>query len=211
MSMPRDHAGDEGGDEGPLPTLDARDGAVIDIIKKEHLSQFSFDGLRRRTGLHQETLSRILDRLEGEGLLSKSSQGYFVTEHLEDGVEMSGDPHLASIPLLQTLLPDDVELPQVTSALRGRWFGRMRWLGMSLEGETAVLKWISEDAGIQVDAAFSPGQLEVAAVVKEGWKLTDAVKASYELMGHLTRVFAQLNPKRRVALFDLVSERHFPN
>jgi hypothetical protein len=82
----------------------------------------------------------------------------------------------------------------------------MRWLGMSLEGETAVLKWISEDAGIQVDAAFSPGQLEVVAVVKEGWKLTDAVKASYELIGHLTRVFAQLNPRRRVALFDLVSE-----
>jgi hypothetical protein len=207
----RDHAGDEDGDEGPLPSLDARDGVVIDIIRKERLSQFSFDGLRRRSGLHQETLSRILDRLEGEGLLSKSSQGYSVTGPFEPGVEMSGDPHLASIPLLQTLLPDDVELSQVTAALRGRWFGRLRWLGMSQEGETALLKWISEDAGIQVDAAFSPGQLEVTAIIKEGWKLTDAVKASYELMGHLTRFYARLNPRRRIALLDLRNDRYLPN
>jgi hypothetical protein len=191
--------------------LDARDGVVMDIIKKEHLSQFSFDGLRRRSGLHQETLSRILDRLEGEGMLSKSPQGYSVNGPFEPEVEVSGDPHLASIPLLQTLLPDDVELSEVTAALRGRWFGRLRWLGMSQEGEAAMLKWISEDAGIQVDAAFSPGQLEVTAIVKEGWKLTDAVKASYELMGHLTRVYARLSPRRRVTLLGIRSGRYPSN
>jgi hypothetical protein len=205
-----DEAGNESGVRG-LPLLDARDGVVIGIIRNERLNQFSFDGLRRRSGLHQETLSRILDRLEDEGLVSKTSQGYSVTGPVEPDVGMIGDPHLASIPLLQTLLPDDVELSEVTEALKGRWFGRLRWLGMSLDGETARLKWISDDAGIQVDAAFSAGQLEVTAIVKEGWKLTDAVKASYELMGHLTKVYARLKPRRRLALFDIGNGRHLAN
>jgi hypothetical protein len=210
VSILGDEAGNESGDGGP-PLLDARDGVVIGILRKEGLNQFSFDGLRRRSGLHQETLSRILDRLEDEGLVSKTSQGYSVTRPIGPDIGMNGDPHLASIPLLQTLLPDDVELSEVTEALKGRWFGRLRWLGMSLEGETAKLKWISEDAGIQVDAAFSAGQLEVTAMIKEGWKLTDAVKASYELMGHLTRLYARLTPRRRLALFDIGSGRYIAN
>ena len=46
-----------------LPTdysLSERDADVLALIENEDLATFTFDGLKRRTGLHPETLSRIL-------------------------------------------------------------------------------------------------------------------------------------------------------
>ena len=135
MEEPRDRApavGERLTDSEDVPPThsDPRELAVLQIIQLEHLTQFSFDGLRRRSGLHQETLSRVLDRLEDEGILSKSTQGYNVTGKLDLGHELIFAGASAPVPLLQTLLPDDVELDSVVAALKGRWFGRLRWLGV---------------------------------------------------------------------------------
>ncbi|HVP23674.1 MAG TPA: hypothetical protein VMS77_07155 [Conexivisphaerales archaeon] len=196
---------------GRADPLTGNDAAVASVISGENLDQFSFDGLRRKTGLHQETLSRVLDRLEGRGLLMRGAQGYSVVKHGAESSGVSADFRFATVPLLQSLLPDDVNLTDVTSALRGRWFGSLRWLGLTSSSETTVLKWISEDGGIQVDAAFSPGQLEVTANIKEGWRLSDAIKASYELMGHLTRVYARFGARKRVSLLDFWDEAPVSN
>lgn len=40
-----------------------RDSDVLSLIEEEGLTVFTFDGLKRRTGIHPETLSRILSRL----------------------------------------------------------------------------------------------------------------------------------------------------
>jgi hypothetical protein len=40
--------------------LSERDADVLALIETEDLATFTFDGLKRRTGLHSETLSRIL-------------------------------------------------------------------------------------------------------------------------------------------------------
>jgi hypothetical protein len=185
--------------------VDSRDETVLRIIDQENLSQFSFDGIRRRSGLHQETLSRILDRLEDRGILSKLPQGYSVVKKPQFQPLMTFAGSAAAVPLLQTLLPNDVEVSSLITGLKGRWFGRLRWMGLSeSDGETS-LKWISDDGGIQVDAAFSPGELNVTAHIREGWKLADAVRSSYELVGHLTGVYGRLRPRHRVALFSVRS------
>ena len=41
-------------------SLSERDADVLALIETEDLAIFTFDGLKRRTGLHPETLSRIL-------------------------------------------------------------------------------------------------------------------------------------------------------
>jgi DNA-binding MarR family transcriptional regulator len=55
-------------------SLSERDIDVLSFIDEENLSRFTFDGLKRRMGLHPETLSRILGRLEEEGLVKKPSK-----------------------------------------------------------------------------------------------------------------------------------------
>ena len=46
--------------------LSERDTDVLSLIDEEDLTMFTFDGLKRRLGLHPETLSRILSLLEQE-------------------------------------------------------------------------------------------------------------------------------------------------
>src|SRR5260370_245384 len=59
--------------------LTPRDTGVLQTVMEEGLTVFTFDGLKRLTGLHQEKLSRIIDRLEEEGLLEKVDEGYRIT------------------------------------------------------------------------------------------------------------------------------------
>jgi len=204
---------DPASDEEPLARevayagTEYRDGEVLKIIDEEGLTLFSFDGIRRRSGLHQETLSRVLDRLEDRGLVAKGPQGYSVLRTPGQDLQRTFSGTAASVPLLQTLLPDDMDLPSLVAGLRGRWFGRLRWMGLGEGDDGTSLKWISEDGGIQVDADFTPGELNVTAHIREGAKLSEAIHASYELVSHLTRVYGRLRPRRRLSLMQL-SLRH---
>ena len=65
-------------------SLSERDADVLALIETEDLATFTFDGLKRRTGLHSETLSRILNRLEGEGIIKKDHEGYHVTPKITE-------------------------------------------------------------------------------------------------------------------------------
>jgi DNA-binding HxlR family transcriptional regulator len=48
-------------------------------VANEHLKEFTFDGIRRKTGMHQEMLSRTLERLRQGSLIVKTSKGYSVS------------------------------------------------------------------------------------------------------------------------------------
>src|SRR4030066_2138683 len=66
----------------PDYSLGERDTDVLSVINSEDLTVFTFDGLKRRLGLHPETLSRILARLEEEGLLKKENPRYRVSPRI---------------------------------------------------------------------------------------------------------------------------------
>jgi hypothetical protein len=187
------------------PQFSERDAEVLRFLGEEDLLGFTFEGLRRRLGTHSETLSRILHRLEDQMILEKTSEGYHVTHK---GKEMIGVKPLASspaqhrVPILRTLLPYGRGSSEVVSGLKGRWFGPLRWLGYSEDERGTTMKWVTEDGAVQIDAIFSEGELTIEGNVREGKDLTDAIRASYQLVGHLSRV----NPtgiQGRVAFFSM--------
>ncbi len=191
------------------PQFSSRDAEVLRFLGEEDLLGFTFEGLRRRLGTHSETLSRILHRLEDQMILEKTPDGYHVTNK---GKEMIGIRPLASAPrpqsaaqhrvaILRTLLPYGRGSGEVISALKGRWFGPLRWLGYSEDERGTTMKWVTGDGAVQIDAIFSEGELTIEGNVREGKDLTDAIRASYQLVGHLSRV----NPTGvmgRVAFFS---------
>jgi len=191
------------------PRFSERDAEVLRFLGEEDLLGFTFEGLRRRLGTHSETLSRILHRLEEEMILEKTPEGYHVTHK---GKEMIGVKPLASsrpqsanqhrVAILRTLLPYGRASGEVISGLKGRWFGPLRWLGYSEDERGTTMKWVTGDGAVQIDAIFSEGELAIEGNVREGKDLTEAIKASYQLVGHLSR-FTPSGPEGRVAFFSL--------
>jgi hypothetical protein len=175
--------------------LTPRDTGILQTIMEEGLTVFTFDGLKRLTGLHQEKLSRIIDRLEEEGLLEKVDEGYRITSRGNETIPRPLDTALQPIPIVQSLLPRDVDLQQIISGLKGRWFGGLRWLGYSQNDDATILKWIAEEDGIQIDARFTDSYLSIDAKVAEGREVSQAVKAAHQLLGHVSGLYG--TPTRR--------------
>ena len=175
--------------------LTPRDTGVLQTVMEEGLTVFTFDGLKRLTGLHQEKLSRIIDRLEEEGLLEKVDEGYRITPRGNETIPRPLGSRLQPIPIVQSLLPRDVDLQQIISGLKGRWFGGLRWLGYTQNEEGTVLKWIAEEDGVQIDARFTDSYLSIDAKVAEGREVSQAVKAAHQLLGHVSGLYG--TPTRR--------------
>src|SRR5207249_8543059 len=174
--------------------LTPRDSNILHAIQEEGLTVFAFDGLKRLLGVHQEMLSRVLDRLEDEGLLEKVSEGYRLTERGKHQVAHPLSSTQPRIPIVQSLLPHDVDVQRIIAGLKGRWFGSLRWLGYSQTDEGLVLKWITEEDSIQIDAKFSENYLSIDAKVGEEKDVSKAVKASHQLMGHISQLYG--GPRR---------------
>ncbi len=182
-------------DESEDSNLTPRDTGVLQTVMEEGLTVFTFDGLKRLTGLHQEKLSRIIDRLEEEGLLEKVEEGYRITARGNESIPRSLSTGLQPIPIVQSLLPRDVDLQQIISGLKGRWFGGLRWLGYTQNDDATILKWIAEEDGIQIEARFADSYLSIDAKVSEGREVSQAVKAAHQLLGHVSGLYG--TPTRR--------------
>jgi hypothetical protein len=168
--------------------LSERDADVLALIETEDLATFTFDGLKRRTGLHSETLSRILNRLEEEGIVKKEHEGYRVTTKITQLKLHKPTKETPTTPLIQTFLPSDLLTQQLILSLKGKWFGMLRWLGISENNQGVTLKWITEDGTIQIAANIQGTALNIEAKFLTNNDLNLALKASYQLMSHIGKL-----------------------
>jgi hypothetical protein len=157
-------------------SLSERDTDVLSLIDEEDLTVFTFDGLKRRLGLHLK-----LQPTHNEA---------------------------PSAPLLQTFLPSDMRTQQLIMELKGKWFGLLRWLGLSENSEGVTLKWITEDGGIQIAASISGITLNIEAKFLSSNNLNLALKAAYQLMTHISRLYTPTPLAGHVAYYG--SSRAYP-
>lgn len=190
-------------------SIGQKDTSVLHVIGEEELTNFTFDGIKRRLGVHPETLSRILYRLEEQGIIEKAPRGYNVTSKARQLLRQHPTYETQpTVPILQTLLPPDIPTEQITSHLRGRWFGNLRWVGTSQTQEGTALKWITEDGGTQIEAIFTQGTLSIEAKPLTEKDLNKALKASYQLIGYITRLYSKPTRTRPIAFFAHYSPDH---
>ena len=166
-------------------SISERDADILALIETEELATFTFDGLKRRTGLHSETLSRILSHLEEEGIVKKGPEGYRVTPKITELKLNQTRKEEPTTPLIQTFIPSDLMTHQLILSLKGKWFGMLRWLGISENGQGVTLKWITEDGGIQIAANIQGTALNIEAKFLTNNNLNLALKASYQLMANI--------------------------
>ncbi|MDG6938101.1 MAG: hypothetical protein JRN42_06140 [Nitrososphaerota archaeon] len=188
----------DGGLENP------RDAEVLRTIEDERLAVFTFDGLRRITRTHPETLSRALERLEESGAIVRSPEGYSLAE------KAKGMPPIRraaagskSIPVLHTYLPYPGSASRIADALRGRWFDNARWVGMAEEDGGFVMKWVTADGTALIDAKFTSGQLDIEAKVSRDSDLPKAVRAAHQLVGRISRLYGGERPVNRTGFMRI--------
>jgi hypothetical protein len=189
--------------------MNPKDAEVVRIIGEEGLSVFTFDGLRRISGAHPETLSRALERLEDDGLLVRTPDGYSLTGKAKTFLGFRpASASTKSVPILHTYLPYPASAAKIVEALRGRWFDNIRWVGMAESDEGFVMKWVTDDGSAMVDARFAFGQLDIEAKVSRDSDLPKAVRAAHHLVGRISKLYSSTRPGSRVALMHL---GYFPN
>jgi DNA-binding transcriptional regulator YhcF (GntR family) len=173
-----------------FPAISERDADVLSLIDEEGLTLFTFDGLKRRLGLHPETLSRILSRLEEEGIVKKQANGYAVTPKISKlrlQEPRDEEPH---VPLLQTYLPSNMQVQQLIGNLTGKWFGLLRWFGLTENNRSVTMKWVTEDGGIQINASIEDSTLTIEAKFLRDNNLNRALSASYQLMTYIGKLLS---------------------
>ena len=192
-------------DSPPYDSLSERDADVLSLVDEEDLTTFTFDGLKRRLSLHPETLSRILNRLEEEGIVEKTCEGYRVTPKITK-LKLSPARHeTPNVSLLQTFLPSNMLTEHLISELKGRWFGILRWLGISETSEGITLKWLTEDGGIQIAANISGTSLNIDAKFLTSNNLDLALKAAYQLMAQIGKLCTGTRLARHIAYYPSAS------
>lgn len=147
----------------------------------------AFQGLRRVTNMHQETLSRALKRLEEDGYVQRTPRGYRLTDagsHLAQRLLLA--PPKAYATVFQSFLPGDVGPGELARHLEGRWFNNLRWLGMREDGEEAVLRWATEGNGIEIVVRLRWGQAIVETDAADQDELVEVLVAAQRVFGHLT-------------------------
>jgi DNA-binding Lrp family transcriptional regulator len=137
-----------------LPPRDAR---ILEALAGD--GTVSFQGLKRLLGLHPQTLTRALARLRRAGLIVGDGDGYRLARPALPGGEDgngSGKALLPPLPMersaaIAAVLLQDAEAARlVASALAGRWFRELRWLGKARAGDTVILAWLVEPQGIVI-------------------------------------------------------------
>jgi hypothetical protein len=171
---------------------DDRELEVLKLFSSDQNAHYSFQGLRRRLGLHQETLTRTLKRLEEAHAIEHSPDGYKLTE---SGSTFSfnvsiGQPNPK--PIVEAYLPTQVDVTVLFQKLRGKWFNTFRWLGYSQDGSTLSMSWISEDGRMQLQARITNGKIMIGADTYGNYPESEHIAAAYQLFDHITKITEEI-------------------
>lgn len=170
-------------------------------------SKYTFKGLMRKLGIHQETLSRSLHRLGDLGLIEKSDIGYRISEK---GKVFAGErpkSRIAFVPLFQTYIPPNVDINEIVHMLAGKWFKGLRWLGM-IEGEGGyMLQWVSENNSFQINLRIVNSYVTIESNADDSNKL-EAMVSAYRIF---ERVIKHYNRYGNVSFYSVFTAKEANN
>jgi DNA-binding Lrp family transcriptional regulator len=177
-------------DEAP-PELEDRERDVVQELARSVDGRTAFQGLRRRLGLHQQALTRTLRRLERQGVVSRSEQGYSLT--VQGRAALRGQVPAVKrgeiLPVLQALLPPSVTADEVADRLARRWFRDLRWYGREDKPGEVALHWLTVDTGSLVRVRFAGGMAVLEVELGRGETL-DRFPAAQAVLKALAELYA---------------------
>ena len=184
---------------------------ILSLLGQEAGSNYSFKGLIRKLNLHQQSLTRALNRLEDLKLIKKSQIGYRLTTNGEslmmllsstknstnnligrDNSELNKEKQKRNgyIQLLQTYIPVDIKPEEILHKLIGKWFNNLRWVGL-IESEAGgyMLQWVSDDNNaFQIILRVISDYLIIETNACSDKEKIEAMIGSYRIFEQVTKI-----------------------
>jgi len=197
-----------------LDDFQTNDKKVLSILNQDNDladNQYTFNGLARKLGMHQQSLSRSLHRLENSGLVERSETGYRPSKNLrsilvkrsrldlENLSKKISKPHLQFVQVLQLYIPSTVEVEEIVNKLVGKWFGNLRWIGL-IDGDGGyVLQWASGDK-FQVNLKIVSRYAIVESNAVGDKSKAEAMVSAYRIFEQITKIFQKTKSGGRNSL-----------
>jgi DNA-binding HxlR family transcriptional regulator len=185
-----------------LDDFQENDKKVLSILKQDNDladNQYTFNGLARKLGMHQQSLSRSLHRLENSGLVEKSEAGYRPSKNLrsilvkrsrldlENLSRKISKQHPQFVQILQLYIPSTVEVEEIVSKLVGKWFGNLRWIGL-IDGDGGyVLQWTSDKFQVNLKIVSRYAIVESNAMGDKS--KAESMVSAYRIFEQITKIF----------------------
>jgi hypothetical protein len=179
------------------------DDRVLVTLQEMH-GRMAFSGLRRSLGAHPESLARALRRLEREGLVDRSSEGYRALTAPRPIGSAEGS-ELRSVARIE--VPVGLDPDAILARLTGRWFGGLRWVGVVERPPQRLLSWAHRDGSGTVLLGAEGGALRIYTTSGDATGDSgDSEDAAYELLVAVADTLRPSGPARPVAFLEAGGE-----
>jgi DNA-binding Lrp family transcriptional regulator len=130
---------------------------LFDNGDENTIATFTFNGLKIRSNLHQEILSRSLKRLKELGLINKTKFGYnfnkkekFIFPKLKSILNEKRNNQTKYIQIIHVTVPFQISNEQLIQQLVGKYFGSLKWIGIIQTIKGYQLKWQAIENFIEI-------------------------------------------------------------
>ena len=188
-------AGQDPSGVGELELPSANDFAILKAMGDDNEErELSFQGIKRKLGLHQETLSRALHRLQRDGYVERSEHAYKISQkgittisQVTPRTHRLGANEPYSVILLSAVLPDDFDANHLVNSLSYKWFGNLRWLGSTQSENGVTLSWITNESGIKISLKIKDDTLTIETYPRDSGSISFATRSAFELFDNVSR------------------------
>ena len=165
------------------PEVRPNDYKILDVLDVK--SEYTFRGIMRKLGMHQETLSRSLQRLLELGIISKSKLGYRISDKMQNLPKNKKSQ--AHTPILMSYLPSGVTGEKIISKIAGSWFKGLRWVGVSQDNGEQTLQWVN--GLFYINLKILPNHIIVETNANNEKDKVDALDGAYRIVQKITGLY----------------------
>lgn len=140
---------------------------IINLMSlKPDQFQFSFTGLRRYLGIHQQQLVNTIDRLLEDSILHKTQGGYFLSpQYRKEGNNLIENWSECEHWIGKKLYPTPITIQKLYKKLFNKWFGKNRFLGgiNDFKNDKIVLDWVdmnNSEAKTRLEVSSSKAEVK---------------------------------------------------
>ena len=162
---------------------------LFDNGDENTIATFTFNGLKVRSNLHQEILSRSLKRLKELDLVDKNKTGYNLNKkgklffsELKKILYEKRNNQTKYTQIIQLSVPFQIPNQQIVQNLSGKYFGSLRWIGMIQNIRGYQLKWKDIEDFMEIILHLSNNNIIIETNEYKGLNISKAFSYSTKII-----------------------------